>query len=596
VAAHDLGSQTDRANAGAAGFVPAAPPGATIASMLTLGQMLGTVDRSLPVTYELGFHGFGAAQIASTHLAGKFSIGELLMNHSAAPLLFGNMIDTHANEACLDWAAGRRQWLDRWLPRPFPSVRHCPVCAKADEAEFGFVFARVIHQFQPVRHCHLHGVSLELSCVACEMGVPNIGPVTNRQTVARCATCGGSERMALEPKTSAGYVNFIELLTKALRGEAPYLRAPRVRAILRHGVNVAGDTLIRNFGPYWDCGSFEAACDACNVSAARMRLLLTDSVLPAKAYEALASVSYVTHVLKEQGICYEGAFSPLIVKTPPSELEQELAGVCSRLGIDTRLAVLLAQGNSYARIARLGFSLSDSRWVVGELSSGARRLFDARKKRRYDTVLSAATETQPLYADLVLRHREALMSTVRRVPEARLENLLRYQGSGLPWLLKHDNEWLFSMYPELKQVQQHEKDKKRQNVLAEKRQKVVALLETDQQSALLGNTTRRSFRRVLMLRARALYKWMLVNDREWLEEAVPARETLKLDIDIAREKARFALASGIETRVELANWNRRITDYLRRFDPKFLDTLLPRYARKRHSRPQELENQDKAPK
>lgn len=92
--------------------------------------------------------------------------------------------------------------------KTFP--RHCPVCAKEDEAAFGVPYWRRLHQIGLVTVCPEHNVPLLAGCGSCMM--KDLGPASWRLPSHICA-CGQTQRPAIANE-DAVHFGFLSRLSK----------------------------------------------------------------------------------------------------------------------------------------------------------------------------------------------------------------------------------------------------------------------------------------------------------------------------------------------------------------------------------------------
>lgn len=92
--------------------------------------------------------------------------------------------------------------------RAFP--RHCPACAKEDEAAYGFPYWRRLHQIGLVAVCPEHSVPLLAGCGSCAM--KDLGPASSRLPSQICA-CGRPQRPVIAGEDEA-HLGFLLRLSK----------------------------------------------------------------------------------------------------------------------------------------------------------------------------------------------------------------------------------------------------------------------------------------------------------------------------------------------------------------------------------------------
>jgi hypothetical protein len=169
--------------------------------------------------------GFASDQLTSTALAHSLSADELMDRHSLFPILSSFLTGTRAAQYKVGLTSGKFSSLQ--LPRSVQglarsqTLRMCPECVANDVKTHGFGHWRRLHQIPCIRFCTHHGLRLQNRCGTCSVHMTTAAETLPGEP---CKHCGSTRTDSdLPSERSPGYTALVDLLERALIGEAPEL-------------------------------------------------------------------------------------------------------------------------------------------------------------------------------------------------------------------------------------------------------------------------------------------------------------------------------------------------------------------------------------
>lgn len=561
-------------------MIPAAPPGATISSILSSSRALGgPYERRGPRLKS--FLGTTAERVSREVLAGKISAAQLFLEHSAAPLCLA--IQTADGAAMVESVlkSGRALWRPDSLPYAptmSASLRRCATCVDEDLDSFGFAHARVLHQLQLSDTCHVHGEALQISCANCGQ---RYGCTKKSSVVAlsRCTACGSSSGAPLPRRGCEGSWDWLRLVHRLAEGTAPQARPAQRLTITQQALAVLGgsDSARTAYEQFWGASDFEEACRASDVNASHMHLVLAGMVAPQDFATVVATLAFSLAVLRLEGIEFVGDFTPLRREENAYPLQQdELATRLLELaflnGVSAEIASNLAAGIPAAALRRKGHHSSQISAFLDVLSAQERQDVEARLKQwRFQRGLTRRSEAKEFREQLLERQRSRMEAILK---DKRLtRSMLRVKAPELyNWVLTHDPDWFGVNFPMFQRDSQ-----------GSQRASVLALIERSKMESAQAESTKDaggSERSVTLRRTipKKLYRWMLRNDLEWFNLQIPPRSIQRSpeNINQAKEQLERAMKEGIRNRGQLFKKRRGLHRWLRNHCPQLLDEMSPR--------------------
>lgn len=301
-------------------MIPHMPAGATVRALISARYALGkTISANRAATVLL--HGY--AVIDSAELASSLGLTplEVLHRHTLAPLTLALQSKPGADTL-------RRLMLDP--PRHVSvkygdlnvatNVRRCPGCVREDVERIGFAFSRAIHQLRAVVTCPSHSLPLEEFCANCGAPYSNLEAYRKENHLAEqlavCAACGGSTGQPLQTRSSAGYDDYLMLVTEAMQlsGRAPLLTPARRFSLIERAAALAREhrvNLADEFCSFWGGTDFTDALSLAHTMRHEFEATFTGDRLPYRPHLAFVATSFALKVLTNFGIDYAGEFSPV---------------------------------------------------------------------------------------------------------------------------------------------------------------------------------------------------------------------------------------------------------------------------------------------
>lgn len=373
--------------------------------------------------------------------------------------------------------------------------RWCPQCVDDDRREFGFPFWRVHHHLPGLRHCWTHGNTLVQSC---------IGERCRSTPLARFGLlpgepCKCSPPKALTSEHPLGYRAYAALVHR-LTVDPSFRLDSSQRLISHERSKCSTDRAAQHLLESWNCDSIATLSQRleCRVSEAQLARLSRGQELgchPALlvAVSALRALSEVTTTASSKG------HEERALTANDWSLVQATA---ARTGFPSSGALLLLEGETMSSLeARHAISTHQrARAFVALLPPHIRgriKMAEAGRRQARDLHIRNSVAAQ---------HRAR--AEVLLAQGVRSRGALNHQaGTTYKWLLHNDPLWLQENLPirgSVKSDSTHEmeRSRRRTTALAMKQQGIVS-------------------RRDLHKEPGSPFKWLLKNDRAWLEENFP---------------------------------------------------------------------------
>lgn len=227
-------------------MMPLVPKYATMHSVLSVWARCGQVNIKTPqhrgnrasllaFDYTLGAH---ARRLSERVFKGAISSNDIVDFHSHVPMYASFMTALQAfgwRDRLTGGAPGRdtiAMGIRRMGVVEAETLRKCPTCVREDQVRFGCGHWRLFHQWPAALHCAVHGDELVTHCASCKSPVVR----GNEPLLADdpCMICGCDEWAAAHRDPATGHWPLMQLMYRALKGQAPELSAlVRAHPLLR---------------------------------------------------------------------------------------------------------------------------------------------------------------------------------------------------------------------------------------------------------------------------------------------------------------------------------------------------------------------------